>query len=107
MNNIAFVESARFLAERVLRPKGLNNKERIDRAFRLVVSRSPSAEEVKILLGDLEYYLDGFKKTPAAARRLLAVGAKAYDKKINPARLASFALLANTILNLDEAITQN
>jgi len=107
MNNITFVESARFLAERVLRPKGLNNTERIGRAFRLVVSRSPSAEEVKILLADLEYYLEGFKKTPAAARRLLTVGAKAYDKKINPTRLASFALLANTILNLDEAITQN
>ena len=107
MNNITFVESARFLAERVLRPKGLSNKDRIDRAFRLVVSRSPSAEEVKILLADLEYYLKGFKKRPATARRLLAVGAKAYDKKIDPARLATFALLANTILNLDEAITQN
>ena len=107
MNNIVFVEAARFLAERVLRPQGLNARDRISRAFRLVVSRPPRPEELKILLADLEYYLKDFKKRPAAARRLLAVGAKAFDEKINAARLASYALVANTILNLDETITQN
>ncbi len=107
MNNITFVEAARFLAERVLRPKGLSNPERITRAFRLVLSRSPKPGELKILLADLEYYLKDFQGAPGRARKLLAVGAKSFDKKINPARLASFALVANTILNLDEAITQN
>lgn len=107
MNNITFVEAARFLAERVLRPKGLSNPERITRAFRLVLSRAPKPEELKILLADLEYYLKDFKGAPGRARKLLAVGAKPFDKKINSTMLASFALVANTILNLDEAITQN
>ncbi len=87
--------------------QGLSARDRISRAFRLVVSRPPRPEELKILLADLEYYLKDFKERPAAARRLLAVGAKAFDEKINAARLASYALVANTILNLDEAITQN
>tara|TARA_B100001750_G_C14997079_1_gene345431 strand:- start:31 stop:555 length:525 start_codon:yes stop_codon:yes gene_type:complete len=107
MNNITFVEAARFLAERVLRPKDLSNPERVTRAFRLVLSRAPSPEELKILLADLEYYLKDFTEAPGRAGKLLAVGAKPFDKKINPARLAAFALVANTILNLDEAITQN
>ena len=62
---------------------------------------------MKILLADLEYYLKDFTEAPGRAGKLLAVGAKPFDKKINPARLAAFALVANTILNLDEAITQN
>lgn len=107
MNNIAFVEAARFLAERVLRPKGLDDRGRLTRAFRLVLSRPPTPGELKILEADLEYYLDDFRKRPAAARKLLGVGEKPFNEKLNPAKLASYALIANTILNLDEAITQN
>ena len=107
MNNIAFVEAARFLAERVLRPKGLDDRGRLTRAFRLVLSRPPTRGELKILAADLEYYLDDFRKRPAAARKLLGVGEKPFNKKLDPAKLASYALIANTILNLDEAITQN
>ena len=70
------MEAARFLAERVLRVDGLKPPERVNRAFRLVVSRVPRPEESKILMADLRYYLKEFKKKPATAKRLLAVGAK-------------------------------
>jgi len=107
MNNIAFVEAARFLAERVLRAKGLKHPERIERAFRLVVSRAPRPEESRILMADLRYYLQEFKGKPATAKRLLAVGEKPHGKTVNPVQLAAYTLIANTIFNLDEAISQN
>ncbi len=107
MNNIAFVEAARFLAERVLRAKGLKHPERIERAFRLVVSRAPRPEESRILMADLRYYLQEFKGKRATAKRLLAVGEKPHGKTVNPVQLAAYTLIANTIFNLDEAISQN
>ena len=107
MNNIAFVEAARFLAERVLRVEGLKPGDRIGQAFRLVTSRAPRPEEAKILLADLRYYLKDFRKKPAAAKLLLAVGAKPRGKAMKMVELAAYTLVANTILNLAEAITRN
>ena len=44
---------------------------------------------------------------PAAAKQLLAVGEKKADPKLPVIQLASYALVTNTILNLDEAIVQD
>ena len=107
MNNVTFVESARFLAERVIKTKGVTHSHRIAQAFRMVTSREPTSDESKRLLADLRFYLDDFKKRPEAAKQLLTVGQKKADPKLNVVTLASYALIANTILNLDEAIVQD
>ena len=107
MNNITFVEAARHLAERVLKTEGLTPRQRVDQAFRMVTSRVPSPDELEIMLGDLEFYQRDFKANPGAAKRLLAVGEKPNDPVLDPLEVAAYTLVANTILNLDEAITQN
>ncbi|HAT20429.1 MAG TPA: hypothetical protein DCS85_09770, partial [Verrucomicrobiales bacterium] len=107
MNNVTFVESARFLAERVIKTKGLTPSQRIARAFRMVTSREPTPDELKRLLADFRFYLADFRKRPDAAKQLLAVGEKKADPKLPVVQLASYALVANTILNLDEAIMQD
>jgi len=107
MNNVAFVEAARFLAERILTIDGLTNEQRISRAFRMVTSRVPRSGEVDQLLADLVFYQRDFSKRPQAAGQLLAVGEKKADAELSPVELASHTLVANTILNLDEAMTQN
>ena len=43
MNNVAFVEAARFLAERVLNGDARNPSQRVSLAFRIVTSRAHSA----------------------------------------------------------------
>ena len=48
-----------------------------------------------------------FSKRPQAAGQLLAVGEKKADAKLLPVELASYTMVANTILNLDEAMTQD
>ncbi len=107
MNNVTFVESARFLAERVMKTKGLSHSRRIAHAFRMVTSREPTPGETKRLLADLRFYLDDFRRRPEAAKQLLTVGEKKADPMLDAVTLASYALVANTILNLDEAIMQD
>ena len=107
MNNVTFVESARFLAERVIKTKEVTHSDRIAQAFRMVTSREPTSDESKRLLADLRFYLNDFNKRPETAKQLLTVGEKKADPKLNAVTLASYALVANTILNLDEAIMQD
>ena len=106
LNNKTFVESARFLAERMLRR---NDKpaDRITWAFRSVTSRAPSSAELKLLLADLRSYEKEFTNEPGSAKKLLNIGETKADAKLPPARLAAYTLIANTLLNLDEAIMQN
>ena len=106
LNNKTFVESARFLAERMLRR---NDKpaDRITWAFRSVTSRAPSSAELKLLLADLRSYEKEFTNEPGSAKKLLNIGERKADAKLPPARLAAYTLIANTLLNLDEAIMQN
>lgn len=107
MNNVAFVESARHLAERVLSVDGLTPPQRIGQAFRWATSRAPNTDELAVLLDDLESYRHDFLKNTEDAKRLLAIGEKPNDPNLDPAELAAYTLVANTILNLDEAISEN
>ena len=107
MNNKTFVEAARFLAERMMQAKGQRPRQRVAEAFRRVTSRAPRKAELDLLMKDFSFYLKDFRKKPNAAKRLLSVGEKLRNPRLPAAQLAAYALVANTILNLDEAITQN
>ena len=107
MNNKTFVEAARFLAERMMQAKGQRPRQRVAEAFRRVTSRAPRKAELDLLMKDFSFYLKDFRKKPDAAKRLMSVGEKLPNPRLPAAQLAAYALVANTILNLDEAITQN
>ncbi len=112
LNEITYVEAARKLGERMLRetPAGAGapptHADRIAYGFRLVTSRKPTAEEVSILSEGLAADLARFKKSPAEATKLLGYGEAKSDNALDPAELAAYALTANVILNLDEAVTR-
>jgi hypothetical protein len=107
MNNIAFVESARHLAERVLKSDDFTHRQRIATAFRLITSRVPSADELTVLEEDLKSYRNDFLGNTEDAKHLLAIGEKPNDPQLDPVELAAYTLVASTILNLDEAISEN
>ena len=107
MNNKTLVEAARFLAERMMQAKGQRPRQRVAEAFRRVTSRAPRKAELDLLMKDFSFYLKDFRKKPNAAKRLMSVGEKLRNPRLPAAQLAAYALVANTILNLDEAITQN
>ena len=106
MNNVTFVEAARMLAERMMKQTD-SPRDRIAWAFRVVTSRQPQAGELKLLMADLQVYRQEFTEHPEFATKFLAIGEKPYDKDLDAISLAIYSLVANTILNLDEAIIQN
>jgi hypothetical protein len=107
MNNKTYVEAARFLAERMMKADGMQPRQRVAEAFRAVTSRAPRKGELDLLMEDFAFYLKDFQANPAAAQKLLTVGEKPRNAKLNAVELAAYALVANTLLNLDEAIMQN
>jgi len=107
LNETAFLEAARGLAERAQREAGATPEERLTRAFRIVTSRKPREIELKLLLAGFHQHIDHYRKHPDAAERLLAVGERPVDESFDKPELAAHTAVANTLLNLDEAITQH
>jgi hypothetical protein len=55
----------------------------------------------------LNFYLDDFKQNAVEARKFLKIGEKPANPKLDVSQLVAYALIANTLLNLDETITLN
>ncbi|MCI0525072.1 MAG: DUF1553 domain-containing protein [Acidobacteria bacterium] len=106
MNDVTYVEAARMLAQRMLIEGGAAPRERLARAFRIVTSRYPSEIELQALLRNLDGQKDYFSRNPREAARLLSVGEKKNDDRLNAPELAAYAATASLIMNLDEVITK-
>lgn len=108
MNDPTYVEAARKLAERILKePKAASTPpDRLRFAFRLLLDRSPTEAENKVLLSVLDQQRTIFRNEPKAAAQLLSVGESKRDEKLDPAELAAWASVASVLLNLDETITK-
>jgi hypothetical protein len=106
MNDVAFVEAARMLAQRVMREGGPTPEGRLALAFRLVTARMPRAAESKVLLDALEYHRARFREHQASAPRLLAVGEEPADPRLEAPELAAYTAVCNLVLNLDEVVTK-
>ncbi|MGQ0635686.1 MAG: DUF1553 domain-containing protein [Planctomycetaceae bacterium] len=105
MNDVTFVESSRGLAERAMRD-GQTHPERITRAFRLALARSPGAAELSVLMTGWQAQLERFRQDPVAAEQLLSQGELPRDPTLDLAELAAYTVVAGIILNLDETITK-
>lgn len=107
MNDPTYVEAARKLAERMLTEGGKTAEERIAFAFKLTTARAPKEKETAILKRVYDYQHERFTKDKPAAEKLLKVGEAKRDEKLDAIELAAWAMVANTILNLDEVLTRN
>jgi hypothetical protein len=107
MNDIQFVEAARFFAERIIREGGATPEERLAYAFRLATARRANANEMAVVMRVFASHLDQYKSDAEAAKKLLDVGAKKSDlTKVEPSELAAYTMATSLILNLDETITK-
>ncbi|HUQ95729.1 MAG TPA: DUF1553 domain-containing protein [Bryobacteraceae bacterium] len=106
MNDVTFVEAARFLGQRMLKEGGSDAEARLRYGFRLVTGRSPSAAEAAVLRSNLHYHEDYFATKPARVAAYLKQGDSAADPALNPAELAAYAAVSSLMFNLDEAITK-
>jgi hypothetical protein len=106
MNDPAFVECARGLAQRVLREEPEDLQQRLTRAFRLVLGRQPAPDEITTLDRAYEQQLAGFQANPHAAQLLLKLGESPLPEDMDPVELSALTAVANVLLNLNETITK-
>jgi hypothetical protein len=106
LNDPTYVEASRKLAERMMKEGGASPEQRLAFAFTLATARQPSAEEAAILRRVFDRHLKKYQSDLAAAKELLTVGEAPRDEKLDPSELASYAMVASVILNLDETVTK-
>jgi len=106
MNDTAFLEAARVLAQRVMEEGGETSEDRITYAFRRITGRTPRKPEIRILLDAFNFQLDAFQSKPESAVEYVSQGEFPRDPKLNVSQLAAYTALASTILNLDETSTK-
>ena len=107
LNETVFLECARAMAVRILKAGGTTDGERLAFAFRLCVSRPPTAEEAADLAALLAKQrsrlaagqLDAAEVATGKKAGPLPPGVKAVDA-------AAFTIVARVLLNLDETITK-
>ncbi|MCW5978202.1 MAG: DUF1553 domain-containing protein [Bryobacteraceae bacterium] len=106
MNNVTYLEAARKMAERMMLEGGSRPEARIEYGFRLATGRRPAREEARLLADSLGRYRDDFATHPGEAAKLLRQGESPRNETLDVPELASYAMLASLILNLDETITK-
>jgi hypothetical protein len=104
LNDPVYVEAAQALARRMVREGGATNSGRAARGFRLVLARQPSPAESERLVSLHDQALAGFRDDPDDAKKMATdpLGPIPSDLAVAPDELASWTVVANVILNLDE-----
>ncbi|WP_020471685.1 PSD1 and planctomycete cytochrome C domain-containing protein [Zavarzinella formosa] len=106
MNDPTYVEAARKFAERMI-AEGKTTEERLNIGFRMVTGRPMQERESVVLTKVLDRQRARFQNDEKAAIKLLSVGESPRDAKLPVGELAAWTILANSLLNLDEALTRN
>ncbi|MBC8115480.1 MAG: DUF1553 domain-containing protein, partial [Candidatus Saccharimonas sp.] len=107
MNDITYLEAARVLAEHAMREGGASAESRIAWAFRRVLSRSPSDNELSVLARGFDRRLNLFRNHPESIQKLLEVGESHVDETLPAYELATFTTVTSEILSLDETVNRN
>jgi hypothetical protein len=104
LNDTQIVEAARHLAQRMLREGGTTTADQVAWVFRLITGRAPSVKERPVLERLYLEQVRDFSAEESAATKLLAVGETKNEPSLSASALAAATILAEAILNHDEAI---
>ena len=120
LNDPVYIEAAQALPRRMVGEVGVDPQTRATRGFRLVLARTPQPAELKQLVGLYQSELDHYRQDAKAAEAMAGKPKEApkTDDKNKPAEaaktekqpdtadLAAWTIVANVLLNLDEAVTK-
>ncbi len=108
LNEPTFLDAARGLAARALHDGGTDDDDpgRLTHAFRLCVSRAPSATELAVLTATLAKQRERFV-AESSKPTLLAGPLMGYPDGTTPAEAAAWVSVARVLLNLDETLTKD
>lgn len=104
MNDPTVLEASRVLAANLLQEKN-TVPEKIEKAFRLIVSRKPNTKELEMLTAYHEKQLK--QMTAPAATKVIAVGEYPLTKNVDVKALAALMRVVSTIYNLEETIKKS
>jgi len=103
LNDPVFFEAARALAKRIMVEAGPDPSQRTTYGFRLCVSRHPDRKELEELVSFRDQQLERFRKDEKAASEVVK---GVTNPPSDIADLASWTMVSNVLLNLDETITK-
>jgi hypothetical protein len=106
LNDPTFLEAARVLGQRIMMEGGSNPERQVEYAFRLCLSRAPTAAERKRLVELYQQQLKGFERDGEAAEKLLGQGTADRPLFLDMHKLAAWMMVGNVLLNLDETLTK-
>ncbi len=106
LNDPQVLEASKALALRAWKEGGEEPAERIAFMFRAVTSAAPDEAELKVLVDYFEEERQSYTTARDAAEAYLATGDYTLPDTLPAEEMAAYTLVANTIFNLDEAITR-
>lgn len=106
LNGPQYVEAARRLGRRMMLADPNSIDTGIAFGFRLITARAPSAGELRVLRDVYRTNRQHFAEHQDAALKLLNVGTRPRDTRLDAATHAAWTQVARMLLNLDEAITK-
>ena len=81
-------------------------EDRISFLFRQATGRKPDIRELTELANLYQEHLAGFRRDTSAAQKLITVGESKPHATLNPSELAAWTMVANLVMNLDEALNK-
>jgi hypothetical protein len=105
LNDVQFIEAARHLATRVLKAQE-KDQDRLNELAMIVLARPFRSEELPIVKNSLADLVAHYQAHVDDAKQLIAVGESKADESLEAALLAAWTMLANEVLNLDEALNK-
>ena len=106
LNDPAYVEAARVLAQRVLAAGAAEDAVMIARAFRLATARAPEAAETGVLAARLGKLRAHYAANRPSAAVLASAGEAPRPTTLDPVENAAWTALCSLILNLDETLSK-
>jgi hypothetical protein len=106
LNETQYVECARRLAERCLTEGGKTAEARLQFMVRIVLGRRATEQELAVLRATYDQQLVTYRKNPAEAEKLIQFGETKPAAGLDKQEVAALTVVANVVLNLDEAVTK-
>lgn len=107
LNDPQQLEASRVLGSKLVENEALPVDKKIALAFRQIISRKPTAEELEILLKGYQQEFTRYSLNPMEAKKFLQVGAYSQNETLDPVTCAAMMHVVSIIYNLDEAISKS
>ena len=106
LNDPQFVEAARAFAQKIIIKGGKDDISRINYGFKIVLSRDATEEELSVIKNVLKNQITSFGSDKEKAKKFLSVGEFKRDESLDLVEHASWSVIAQILLNMDETLTR-